>query len=1029
MVNQFKEEIHAGDRVYLWLSGQRAGVVAVAEALTDPAMMGPGSDDVEFARQPEKLGGDSLRVHLEIDEVLAPPVPKHAFLADAVLRDATIIRAPFVTNFRLSPEQDAAIRGLISRRDPWEAAVRLCGEIMSDRESFDSDERDYKLEISQRVLAAVDIARSDDGEFPAAVRGVLAPPNNLVDWRTAAALRSWAESRPTAAVGAVLELAGAGSLSDRIDRFDAALPRDVVKAPGARLAVASLFLMGMEPEELPVFRPTPFSTVEQRLGWPEIAGESLGAEYEEHLAFAREFRRRLEAEGVPIRDMVDVQGLIWVLAKSDSPEAVAWRTGVDVADFEAPAGHQGGGLAPVPAANISYANEVLVEIGASEPESVDDLLASGDPERLFKSERQHVAPRERARDLVRFARGLGLLERGRPLRLTALGRAYVDARDAEDPFRVTAGQAAVLRETIELGAPRGAICSGAVLALSLWRSADASEQYSIEEFGRALARAGGASTWTEPRTFVSQGRGYTALLIESGLLDTGHNVTADGETLLERLGPLAHAQIADILGQPVSPEAASTTQPAQVWWVNQGETYAWSRDHELLWAPKVNKAGRAETHWTRLLEARVGDRVLHYSGGSLRAVGTVIAAAEEGRPSGIPSQDASNNDGWKLAVRYEELREPVALRDIPSSWRTPSAGPFATAGGVLQGYFFPLSQEFAARLAGEFPQLGLPAAGDELAPGVDYVEPEFALIVSRILESGLRLDEQTIRRYHVSLRTRGFVVLSALSGSGKTALATRYAGIVGAQSLVVSVAPNWTTNEDLLGYVDPINGDYRHTQFSEFLIAAQDERERAQLERRTAQPFHLILDEMNLARVEYYFAKFLSAMELRTAGSPALIDLGGGFQVLLRSNLKFVGTVNVDETTHAFADKVYDRAQLIEVPVDRAGLELHTAGRSYQSVVLAIWDTMSGVAPFAYRVLDDMASYVEESARLGIGWQTAIDEQLLQKVLPKVKGTDPRIGDALQGFIVLTHDRFPLSNAKATAMSGAYRDHGFVSYF
>ena len=186
---------------------------------------------------------------------------------------------------------------------------------------------------------------------------------------------------------------------------------------------------------------------------------------------------------------------------------------------------------------------------------------------------------------------------------------------------------------------------------------------------------------------------------------------------------------------------------------------------------------------------------------------------------------------------------------------------------------------------------------------------------------------------------------------------------------------------------------------------------------------------MNLARVEYYFAKFLSAMELRTANNPALIDLGGGVQVLLTPNLRFVGTVNVDETTHAFADKVYDRAQLIEVPVHRAGLEAHTAGTPYQALLLAVWDVMQYVAPFAYRVLDDIASYVEGSARLEISWQTAIDEQLLQKVLPKVKGTDPRIGDALERFIELTAEGFPLSNAKARSMSSAYTDHGFVSYF
>ena len=71
LVNQFKDEVRAGDRVYLWLSGPRAGLVAVAHAISDPSIMPPGPDDVEFAVQPEKLASDMLRVVLAIDDVLA----------------------------------------------------------------------------------------------------------------------------------------------------------------------------------------------------------------------------------------------------------------------------------------------------------------------------------------------------------------------------------------------------------------------------------------------------------------------------------------------------------------------------------------------------------------------------------------------------------------------------------------------------------------------------------------------------------------------------------------------------------------------------------------------------------------------------------------------------------------------------------------------------------------------------------------------------------------------------------------------
>jgi hypothetical protein len=111
----------------------RAGVVAVAHALSDPSVMPPDAADAEFAVQPDKLERDALRVRLAIDEVLDPPLPKQAFTDDPVLRNATIIRAPYQTNFQLTHEQDEAIRALLARRDPWEEAIRLCRALLDDR--------------------------------------------------------------------------------------------------------------------------------------------------------------------------------------------------------------------------------------------------------------------------------------------------------------------------------------------------------------------------------------------------------------------------------------------------------------------------------------------------------------------------------------------------------------------------------------------------------------------------------------------------------------------------------------------------------------------------------------------------------------------------------------------------------------------------------------------------------------------------------------------------------------------------------
>ena len=309
-----------------------------------------------------------------------------------------------------------------------------------------------------------------------------------------------------------------------------------------------------------------------------------------------------------------------------------------------------------------------------------------------------------------------------------------------------------------------------------------------------------------------------------------------------------------------------------------------------------------------------------------------------------------------------------------------------------------------------------------------YQEPTLEEIVEEI-QSQLKLSPRTIRRYHLALRSRGFVILSGVSGTGKTWLAEQYAAAVGARHLVVPVAPNWTTNEDLLGFSDPFSGEYRDTAFSRFLRDSAAAAEQARKTGHAPQPFHLILDEMNLARVEYYFARFLSAMELRVRAGEARIELGPNDQVSLPSNLYFVGTVNIDETTHGFSDKVYDRAQLIELPADRDVLDKHMGGAPYRTAIMQIWDAINAVAPFAFRVLDDIGKYVASAESLGVKWEDLLDEQVLQKILPKLKGTDPRVGDALGTLSEITDGRFPLSHDKISAMLDRFRNHGFVSFF
>jgi hypothetical protein len=292
-----------------------------------------------------------------------------------------------------------------------------------------------------------------------------------------------------------------------------------------------------------------------------------------------------------------------------------------------------------------------------------------------------------------------------------------------------------------------------------------------------------------------------------------------------------------------------------------------------------------------------------------------------------------------------------------------------------------------------------------------------------------RIDDDVIRRYHLAMTTRGFVIVCGLSGTGKTWLAQAYAYSAGARTKMVAVDPSWTSNEDLLGYLSPLDGFYHHTPFSEFVAESAREWDLANRESRRAREYHVLLDEMNLARVEHYFSRFLSAMEVRTRDAVADLDLAPGHRITLTPNLKFAGTVNMDETTHGFADKVYDRAQLIEIPLDRKDIGAHLDGFPYRGSLLATWDALRPIAPFGFRVLDEIHAYVTAAIEEGTPWEQALDEQLVQKVLPRVRGADARVGQALDELLEVFDGKLPLSRAKTLDMIDGYARHGFTSFF
>jgi len=133
-------------------------------------------------------------------------------------------------------------------------------------------------------------------------------------------------------------------------------------------------------------------------------------------------------------------------------------------------------------------------------------------------------------------------------------------------------------------------------------------------------------------------------------------------------------------------------------------------------------------------------------------------------------------------------------------------------------------------------------------------------IQANLAENGFLYPKEIVDNFITLLRCNDLIVLAGDSGSGKTSLVKAFAKAIGGVAKIIPVKPNWTGSEDLVGYYNPIEKKYISTPFLDALIEARDN---------PTKPYLICLDEMNLAKVEYYFADFLSKMEERN-GAPKI---------------------------------------------------------------------------------------------------------------------------------------------------------------
>ena len=288
---------------------------------------------------------------------------------------------------------------------------------------------------------------------------------------------------------------------------------------------------------------------------------------------------------------------------------------------------------------------------------------------------------------------------------------------------------------------------------------------------------------------------------------------------------------------------------------------------------------------------------------------------------------------------------------------------------------------------------------------------------------GLVFPKRVIYAFHTSLKVQdisALVILAGISGTGKSELPQAYAEFMGSPLVMLPVQPRWDSPQDLQGFYNYIEKKYKPTSLMHYLYQHEHS------ENLNGRIVLVLLDEMNLARVEYYFSDFLSKLETRR-NKPTYLDLEMGSlnvkedekRVIIPHQFLFVGTMNEDETTQSLSDKVLDRANVLTFGRPQE-LKLREGQRTKPPLPTEYisWDTFQdwtkdtsqnpGLTeavkdyvnrandimeslgrPFAHRVFQAFAKYVvnypgadgDEVIR-----KQAIADQFGQKILPKLRG-------------------------------------------
>jgi hypothetical protein len=381
-----------------------------------------------------------------------------------------------------------------------------------------------------------------------------------------------------------------------------------------------------------------------------------------------------------------------------------------------------------------------------------------------------------------------------------------------------------------------------------------------------------------------------------------------------------------------------------------------------------------------------------------------------------------------------------ASTDIGENAISSAAAAAATAAAQAKAKAEAEEQSMASR----FPKLSLVDA-----KYIDYERPEYDNEISlqsvaehyRLFAASqlhLYYTPEIIRRFIAGMASSKLLILEGISGTGKTSLPYSFSRFMCNPATLVSVQPSFRDRTELLGYFNEFSKRFNETEFLRALYEANYRED----------PSFIVLDEMNLARIEYYFAEMLSVLEMPshdewvldlvpTAWPKDPVKLDGG-KIHVSDTIWFVGTANNDDSTFTITDKVYDRAIPIELneraaefecdpqPVCQVTCEhlqeLFAKAKEEHPISEATLDKMNKLdsylqtrfkLAFGNRIIKQMYDFIPVYVACGGTELDGMDYIIARKVLKKFESLNVSfVRDEIKGLISYIEKTFGKSNMK-----------------